>query len=119
MRKLKKSECAILSLVLKKKWYNLIDSGEKKEEYRAYKPYWEVRIGNWLKEVQLKNLVPVVAFSLGYRPATMFFKVPEYPVMQSYVVYHHEWGETAVPHYVIELGERVELVVDDNRSCGK
>lgn len=109
MRKLKKSECAILPLVLKKKWYYLIDSGEKKEEYRADKPYWNVRIGNWLNKAQSKNLAPVVAFSLGYRPATMFFKVSE-PVMQSYVVYHPEWGETAVPHTVIELGARVEIV---------
>ena len=112
MRKLKKSECAILPLVLKKKWYNLIDSGEKKEEYRAAKPYWEVRIGNWLKEAQSKNLAPVVAFSLGYRPATMFFRVPAYPVMYSAGARHPGWGETAVPHYVIELGERVEIVED-------
>ena len=110
MRQLKKSECAILPLVLKKKWYDLIDSGEKKEEYREDKPYWDVRIGNWLNKAQSKNLAPVVAFSLGYRPATMFFKVPEYPVMQSDEANHPEWGETAVPHYVIELGERVEIV---------
>lgn len=112
MRQLKKSECAILPLVLKKKWYDLIDSGEKKEEYREDKPYWDVRLGHWLNKAQARNLVPVVAFSLGYRPASMFFRVPEYPVMRSCEVWHPEWGETAVPHYVIELGERVEL--EDN-----
>lgn len=112
MRKLKKSECDILPLVLKKKWYDLIDSGEKKEEYREYKRFWSVRILHWLDEAQSKNLVPVIAFSLGCRPATMFFKVPEYPVMQSDESNHPEWGETAVPHYVIELGERVEIVED-------
>lgn len=114
MLQLKKSECAILPLVLKKKWYDLIDSGEKKEEYREDKPYWDVRIGNWLNEAQSKNLTPVVAFSLGYRPATMFFRVPEYPVMQSDMrsdeENHPEWGEPAAHHYVIELGERVEFV---------
>ena len=109
MHKLKKSECTILPLVLKKKWYDLIDSGEKKEEYRADKPYWDVRIGNWLNKAQSKNLAPVVAFSCGYRPATMFFKVPEYPVMQSDESNHPEWGEPAGYHYVIELGERVEI----------
>ena len=110
MLQLKKSECAILPLVLKKKWYDLIASGEKKEEYREDKPYWDVRIGNWLNKAQSKNLTPVVAFSLGYRPATMFFKVPEYPVMPSDESNHPEWGEPAGYHYVIELAERVELV---------
>ena len=34
----------MLELVLKKKWYDMIDSGEKKEEYRELKPYWWTRI---------------------------------------------------------------------------
>ena len=109
MLQLKKSECAILPLVLKKKWYNLIASGEKREEYREYKRFWSVRILHWLNEAQAKGLTPVVAFSLGYKPAAMFFRVPKYPVMQSGEANHPEWGEPAAHHYVIELGERVEL----------
>ena len=30
----------ILHLTLKKHWFDLISSGEKKEEYRDIKPYW-------------------------------------------------------------------------------
>lgn len=33
-----------LSLVLKKKWYDMIASGEKTEEYREIKPYWIKRL---------------------------------------------------------------------------
>lgn len=33
-----------LSLVLKKKWYDMIASGEKTEEYREIKPYWITRL---------------------------------------------------------------------------
>ena len=33
-----------LHLVLKSKWYDMIASGEKKEEYRAITPYWANRI---------------------------------------------------------------------------
>ena len=33
-----------LDLVLKKKWYDMIESGEKTEEYREIKPYWANRI---------------------------------------------------------------------------
>ena len=33
-----------LSLVLIRKWYDMIESGEKKEEYRELTPYWLKRI---------------------------------------------------------------------------
>lgn len=33
----------ILHLTLKKKWFDMIASGEKKEEYREVKPYWVQR----------------------------------------------------------------------------
>jgi len=33
-----------LHLTLKKKWFDMILSGEKKEEYREVKPYWIDRI---------------------------------------------------------------------------
>ena len=33
-----------LHLTLKKKWFDMIASGEKKEEYREIKPYWVSRI---------------------------------------------------------------------------
>lgn len=35
---------ATLHLNLKKKWFDMIASGEKKEEYREFKPYWIKRI---------------------------------------------------------------------------
>ena len=34
----------ILDLPLKKQWYQMIESGIKKEEYREIKPYWEKRL---------------------------------------------------------------------------
>src|SRR6478609_2178429 len=34
----------ILHLTLKKKWFDMIASGEKKEEYRELKPYWAKRL---------------------------------------------------------------------------
>lgn len=33
-----------LHLTLKKKWFDMIASGEKLEEYRAIKPYWKKRL---------------------------------------------------------------------------
>ena len=37
------SEGKILYLTLNKKWFDMIASGDKKEEYRELKPYWETR----------------------------------------------------------------------------
>jgi hypothetical protein len=34
----------VLHLTLKKKWFDMIASGEKKEEYREVKPHWVGRI---------------------------------------------------------------------------
>lgn len=34
----------ILHLNLRKKWFDMIKSGEKKEEYREVKPYWQARL---------------------------------------------------------------------------
>lgn len=34
----------MLTLPIKKKWFDMIKSGEKKEEYREIKPYWTKRI---------------------------------------------------------------------------
>ena len=34
----------VLQLTLKKKWFDLIASGEKVFEYREYKPYWMPRL---------------------------------------------------------------------------
>lgn len=50
----------ILHLVLKRKWYDMIASGEKKEEYRATTPYWTKRI------LEKKDFIWSVAFHRGY-----------------------------------------------------
>ena len=37
-----------LDLTLKKEWFDMIASGEKKEEYREIKPYWITRLTSGL-----------------------------------------------------------------------
>jgi hypothetical protein len=34
----------MLTLPIKKKWFDMIKSGEKKEEYREIKPYYQFRL---------------------------------------------------------------------------
>lgn len=68
MKQLKRSECAILPLVLKGKWYDMIASGEKKEEYREFKQHWMTRIINWRESffINCKDFM-VIEFRLGYQ----------------------------------------------------
>ena len=49
MRKISEREGrwrAMLTLPIKKKWFDMIVSGEKKEEYREIKPYYDSRFMN-------------------------------------------------------------------------
>ena len=107
MRKLKRSECAVLHLVLKGRWYDMIASGEKREEYRDAGPYWDTRMIRWFY-TGMERAHHVVAFSRGYAKATMLFRVET--IMRPYHrMAHPEWGEPNTPHWIIGLGERVEL----------
>lgn len=57
----------ILHLTLKKKWFDMIASGEKKEEYRQDKMYWKdrfVKKGYW--HSQTCKDFDIVRFRNGY-----------------------------------------------------
>ncbi len=121
MKTLARSKCAILPLVLKGKWYDMIERGEKREEYREATDYWKTRIERWYDKYDRNDLV--VEFRLGYsRNAkkmaylcdgiwdpedwTWFGRgVSDQP--------HTEWGEPEEPHYIIALGERVALKAEE------
>ena len=108
MQTLKKNECSILYLTLKKEWYKLIWNGIKREEYRDATDYWKVRIGNFVERGAAKNLKLVVAFSLWRRKADLFMMMTGCKIFES--SYHIEWGEPSGRHYAISLGERVNVV---------
>ena len=89
----------ILKLVLKKEWYDMIDSGFKKEEYRVIKPYWDKILNGHTQH-------EIVRFYLGYsknRPQMTFrIKSIEKGIGQEV------WGaEPGKEYYVIKLGERI------------
>lgn len=106
MKQLKRSQCAILPLVLTGKWYDLIKSGEKKEEYRADTPYWRCRFSNWIKNLPIDGHL-VIAFSRGYHKPDLFIKACGINIYPDQL--HPDWGEPRSPHYVLSLGERVTL----------
>ncbi len=53
-----------LHLVLKNKWYDMILSGQKDEEYRRQTEYWNKRI--WIKRYHISSIV----FHRGYTNTT-------------------------------------------------
>lgn len=52
----------LLHLTIKKKWFDLIKSGKKKEEYREIKPYYQQR---FFKDDKIKEF-DFIIFRNGY-----------------------------------------------------
>ena len=121
----------ILDLILKHKWYDMIASGEKREEYREIKPYWEKRLldykglsdyyQNNRYELNIKRLFfphrPLienvcVAFPRGYTHVrfrrsytntTMLFKCEGITIGKG----NPAWGAPEEEVFIIKLGERL------------
>lgn len=115
MKKLKRSDCAVLHLGLKHYWYRKIESGVKKVEFREASPYWNVRIDNWAN--RMKGKTPVLEFQNGYRrfsPRMWFIAGRGEGVIFMYrgadvPVQHKELGEFPKARYVLFIGEQVTL----------
>ena len=106
MKQLKRSQCSILPLVLKCKWYDMIASGKKMEEYRADTPYWRCRFSNWIKNLPIDGHL-VIAFSRGYHKPDLFIEACGANVYSNQL--HPDWGEPTGSHYVVALKRRVQL----------
>ena len=106
MRKLQIDE---LHLTLKKKWFNMILSGEKKEEYREDKTYWRARFTEPGSHppVLIKSPKRIV-FTNGYghhRPQITI----ECLGLGLNFSRHPEWGgDTKNLQFILRLGEILE-----------
>ena len=97
-----------LTLILKRKWFDLIKAGIKKEEYREIKPYYNTRFCEPLKsrifrpgETGVKTFDRLV-FTLGYPKATdngrrLEFKNPKIRIGTG----KPEWGAEPGKNYFI------------------
>ena len=97
-----------LHLVLKHKWYDMIASGVKKEEYREIKPYW---IGRLIEQPMDEDSGHVffrdydcVCFHRGYTYTTITFTVSNIGIGTG----NPEWGApTDRPVFIIKLREKL------------
>lgn len=77
-----------LHLVLKHKWFDMIERGEKPEEYREITPYWTRRIG----------IYDYVVFHRGYTSRTLIRRFLSVHVGTG----NPKWGAPAHPVYIIK-----------------
>ena len=109
-----------LYLTLQKKWYELIESGIKTEEYREIKPYWinrlrdksfictvdkhcECKLSCFLNYCKFDRFEQVI-FSYGYTTRTMTFEIESIAIG----IGKPEWGAPADKEvFIIKLGKRI------------
>jgi hypothetical protein len=92
----------ILHLTLKKKWFDMIASGEKREEYREIKPYWDKRLNKPYDAIQFKN---------GYSKDAPKILVKLGHISQSFGLV--EWGAPENKRvYILTLGEILKAIED-------
>lgn len=116
----------MLVLPIKKQWFEMIKSGEKKEEYREIKPYYDKCLGNEvigfpfteeivrnIENIKLYNKNQVkdfeVVFRNGYRADSPKIKCRcKLNIGQG----KEEWGaEPNKEYYILEI---LEVIANDN-----
>lgn len=96
----------VLHLTLKKKWFDMIASGEKKEEYREIKPYWQKRFAG--KDFD------VIEFKNGYSKNAPCMRV-ELKAIFTGVGIIAMGAPLGIPVYILKLGE-VRVITYSNKS---
>jgi hypothetical protein len=104
-----------LNLTLKKKWFDMISSGEKKEEYREIKEYWEKRLISNFNELEenggglvFYNDFDQIQFRNGYakNAPTMTVECKGIEIGEG----KPEWGaEIGKKYFVIKLGKILSI----------
>ncbi len=123
----------ILDLPLKAKWYDMTESGVKKEEYRNINPYWCCRLvaGNYsrsyweLLQHDITKAEPItkhkfsdelrlfykmadythVRFRYGYTKRTMLFELKEITIGKG----NPAWGAPDNDVLILKLGKRCNI----------
>lgn len=106
-----------LDLVLAAKWYDMIAFGEKREEYREIKPYWEKRlqcqpnftcgIRQVCRQVRETGAAcdrfVYVRFRRGYTATAMTFQIENIATGKG----KPQWGAPDHDVFIIKLGRRI------------
>jgi hypothetical protein len=103
----------ILHLTLKRKWFDMIASGEKKEEYREMKGYWFTRLCN-LVEIDQRHIdsklfkkYDVICFKNGYAKDAPMMMVEHKVTAMGWGL--EKWGAEKEIYYIIKLGKILKI----------
>ncbi|WP_435263028.1 hypothetical protein [Tenacibaculum sp. nBUS_03] len=100
-----------IHLNLKRKWFEMILNGEKKQEYREIKPFWDKRFWHLFPQV-IKGetylpIVDTITFSNGYAKDRPQFVIELLGLEKS--TGKQEWGaEKGIEYYVFQLGKIIK-----------
>ena len=110
----------ILHLPLKAQWYDMIESGEKPEEYREITDYWPKRLCCYgmsgffcdlCKQIDCNaadndkdKRYTHVRFRYGYTKRTMLFKLNSISIGKG----NPAWGAPDYEVFILKLGERIK-----------
>ena len=91
----------MLVLPIKKKWFEMIKSGEKKEEYRECNSYWTTR---FINELRKSNDIAInVLFKNGYKKDSPVIKCR---CLLTKGIGRKEWGaEPNKEYYILNILE--------------
>ena len=94
----------VLRLTLKRKWFDMILSGEKIEEYRDLKDYWHKRLTEFGGKWRVFKKFDAIKFTNGYRQNSDNFTIKLKEIKLSNG--KPEWGaiENKI-YFVFELGD--------------
>ena len=91
-----------LHLTLTRKWFDMIASGIKKEEYRAMKPYWNYRFA--------MNKYDRIKFRNGYLPTSPTLVVELKEIWSGFGIV--EWGAPMGERvYILRIGKILEAKI--------
>ena len=103
----------ILDLPLKAQWYDMIESGEKLEEYRQIKEFWIKRLFEnpslyniqflFSSKIKFKNY-NAIRFRYGYTKRTMLFKLKDISIG----IGNPKWGAPKEEVFILKLGNKIE-----------
>lgn len=99
-----------IKLTINRKWFDMIYSGEKPEEYREIKKYWDQRLGKCFPfEHKGEVYFPIVENIHFFNGAYFGKDVPNFKVKFESAETREgnpEWGAVkGVKYYVLKLGE--------------
>ena len=100
----------MLTLPIKKKWFDMIISGEKKEEYRDITPYYETRFKNLWRGSLIGGLAErEIMFRNGYSKNSPTFIAK---CTAKIGTRNPKWGaEKGKPYYILEIREIYNITI--------